>query len=84
MSKRYEYDLTVYFQNSYICTEWKSTKYGLRDQVHRIFPKQLRLQGREKYKTWTRGPWTPSMDRDHQNIKSMDPIFLLALKLVCL
>lgn len=42
----------------------------------------------EKYKTWTPGPWTPSwtgsMDRVHQNMDfgCMDPLFLLALKLV--
>ena len=45
-----------------------------------------------KYKTWTPGPWTPSMDRVHQNMDrvhgplswtgSMDPLFLLPLKLL--
>ena len=64
MSKRYEYDLTVYFQNSYICTEWKSTKYGLRDQVHGPGPSNI-----SKTATSARKGKVQNMDS-----RSMDPL----------
>ena len=49
-----------------------------------------RLQQRGKYKTWTPGPWTPSVDRVKYGpgpwtlswTGSMDPLFLLPLKLL--
>ena len=54
-----------------------SSGHDLKELVRQL------VQG--KYKIWTPGPWTTSMDRVHGPLSltgSMDPLFLLPLKLL--
>ena len=54
---------------NYITTFSKLTNYSLMDFIHKV--------KRGEDKTWTRGPWTPTLDRVHGPLSwtgSMDPL----------